>query len=726
MSLFSFGLAALLFAQGVASRERPALSAVRINPDDRITIDGKLDESSWQRIQPVTDFIQQDPANGQPASERTELRVLFDRDNLYIGVECFDSDPAGLLFNQMMRDGSLDGDDRFMWVLDSYNTQQSAYYFEVNPAGAMGDALVVPAQGGNFGSALNRAWDGIWLAKVQRHEHGWTAEVEIPFKTLNFDPSAESWGANFQRTIRRKNEEVFWSGFARNQGLLVLTGEGRLEGISDVSQGVGLDIKPYVLGSWRQVTGGASPTTATGTSGVDFFYNVTPQLKVNLTVNTDFAQTEVDDRQVNLTRFGLFFPEKREFFLEGSRYFDFSKEPNGTLSEFFSRRIGLDENGVPQKIDYGTKLSGQAGGFDVGFIQARTASERGLSGEDFTVFRPQRRFLRQSSMGFLYTRRAARNSSLPVRQTFGGDFELATSRFRGGRQNFQIAGHFAKTPSPAKPGNDNAYGWRVSYPNDLLNTRLVYRSIDPNHDPAVGYRDRTGYHAVFGVFRLGPRPKNSRLIRQIATQVTSQIYTDMNYARTDSQHRWEPIEITFQSGDRVSMWLSKEYDRLDENFQISNGVTLPAGTHYSWNRYQLSLDTANRRMVSTNTDVTWGSFYSGHRRDISERLNLRVRRGLSAALVGQFNRIELLEGKFSTKILRAVVNTQFSPFMSLANNIQYDTSSRVLGWQIRFRWIVRPGNDIYFVALNNWMDNGPHIVALDRNMTAKIVYTQRF
>jgi hypothetical protein len=271
LSLLSFGLAALLFAQGVDQRERPAVSAVRINTDERISIDGKLDESPWQRVPPVTDFIQQDPDNGQPASERTELRVLFDRDKLYIGVECFDADPAGLLFNQMMRDGALDGDDRLMWVLDSYNTQQSAYYFEVNPAGAMGDALVVPAQGGNFGSALNRAWDGIWVAKVQRHRQGWTAEVEIPFKTLNFDPAAEYWGANFQRTIRRKNEEVLWSGFARNQGLLILAGEGRLEGISDVSQGVGLDVKPYVLGSRRDVLNSGSPATNKGTGGVDLF-----------------------------------------------------------------------------------------------------------------------------------------------------------------------------------------------------------------------------------------------------------------------------------------------------------------------------------------------------------------------------------------------------------------------------------------------------------------------
>lgn len=725
ISFLHFALPLGVFAQGVTPQERPTLSAVRLNPDGRITVDGKLDEPSWQQAQPVTNFIQQDPANGEASSERTELRILFDRDNLYIGVECFDSDPAGLLFNQMLRDGSLDGDDRFMWVLDSYNTQQGAYYFEINPAGAMGDALVVPAQGGNFGSALNRAWDGIWLARVQRHQQGWTAEIQIPFKTLNFDPGADSWGANFQRTIRRKNEEAFWSGFGRNQGLLGLTSEGRLTGITDVTQGAGLDVKPYLIGTWRQVPGSRSPSTTKGTGGVDFFYNLTPQLKVNLTVNTDFAQTEVDDRQVNLMRFGLFFPEKREFFLEGARYFDFSREPNGTLSEFFSRRIGLDQNGQPQKIDYGVKLSGQVGRYDLGLIQARTAAERGLPGEDFTVFRPQRRLMRQSSVGLLYTRLLTRDSNLPVRQTFGADFEFGTSRFRGS-QNFQVAGHFAKTPNPLKPGNDNAYGWRVNYPNDLLNMRFVYRTIEPNHDPAIGYTDRTGYHAGFAVFRFAPRPKNSRVIRQVAIQFTSQLYTDMRYARTDSQHRVTPIEITFQSGDRASILLSREYDLLDKDFQISRGITLPGRHHYSWNRYEVNLTTANRRTVSTRTNLELGTFYSGHRRDFSTTVNLRVHRGLSGALTGQFNRIELLEGNFSTKILRAVVNTQFSPWMSLANNIQYDTASRVLGWQFRFRWIVQPGNDIYFVALNNWLDTGPHLTALDRSTTAKIVYTRRF
>jgi hypothetical protein len=316
----------------------PIIRAIRLNPDENITVDGRLDEAVWARADSATDFIQFDPRNGEPATEGTDVRVVFDQDSLYIGAEFFDSDPSGLLGNQMLRDGSLSADDRFMWVLDPFYDQRSGYFFEINPMGAMGDAQLAPgSSGGSFGAAQNRAWDGIWLARVNRHDQGWTAEIEIPFRILNFDPQVEAWGVNFQRTVRRKNEESLWAGWGRNQGLLNLTAAGRIEGIGDVSQGYGLDVKPYVIGTYQN---GATPDPGTrptydGDAGIDFFYNVTPQLKGNFTVNTDFAQTEIDDRQVNLTRFPLFFPEKRDFFLDGAGNFDFSREPPRDLTTFF-------------------------------------------------------------------------------------------------------------------------------------------------------------------------------------------------------------------------------------------------------------------------------------------------------------------------------------------------------------------------------------------------------
>jgi hypothetical protein len=226
--------------QQPVERDRPVVQAMRMGADEKIAVDGRLEEAAWTRAVPITDFKQFEPQNGEPGTERTEIRIIFDKDNLYIGGEFFDSDPSGLLGNQMVRDGGLGADDRFIWVLDPFNDSTSGYYFETNPAGAMGDAQLVPAiGGGNFGVSQNRAWDGIWLARVRRHELGWTVEVQIPFRTLNFDPSGNAWGANFQRTVRRKNEEVFWNGWGRNQGIYSLAFAGQIEGISDVSQGHG-------------------------------------------------------------------------------------------------------------------------------------------------------------------------------------------------------------------------------------------------------------------------------------------------------------------------------------------------------------------------------------------------------------------------------------------------------------------------------------------------------
>ena len=359
------------------------MTAVRMGDEESIAVDGRLDEAIWKRTVPAADFIQTDPRNGAPATERTEVRIAYSRTALYMGVTCFDDEPTRLLRFQMRRDEGLPSDDRFMWVIDPFLTSQNGYFFETNPSGLMGDALLTPA-------GQNRQWDGIWTLRVQRSDIGWTFEVEIPFSTLNFDPSGTSWGVNFQRTVKRKNEESLWFGWARNQGLQRLANSGLLQGLNDnVSQGLGLDVRPYGL-----MTSEASPVTGhqdldnNGKTGIDIFYSVTPGLRANFTVNTDSAQTDVDQRQVNLTQYSLFFPEKRTFFLEGASLFDFGTVPqvgggvgggfsrpvDNSLIPFFSRRIGLDAGGNPQKIDYGVKAFGQIGRQDIGCCRYGPAS----------------------------------------------------------------------------------------------------------------------------------------------------------------------------------------------------------------------------------------------------------------------------------------------------------------------------------------------------------------
>jgi hypothetical protein len=710
----------------------PSVVAIRLVDGERIDVDGRLDEAIWRRASPATNFAQLDPQNGAPATERTEVRIAFNHDRLYLGVHCFDSEPARLLGNQMVRDGPLASDDRFMWALDPQFDQRSGYFFEINPSGAMGDGLLVPAGGGGgggaasglgFGVTQNRAWDGIWLARVDRHERGWTAEIEIPFRTLNFDPEAAAWGANFQRTVRRKNEESLWTGYGRNQGLYNLTSAGRIVGIAGASHGLGLDVKPYVIGTHTAAPGSGRPSIIKGTYGGDLVYHVTPLLKSNLTINTDFAQTEVDDRQVNLTRFPLFFPEKRDFFLDGSGSFDFAREPSSDFTAFFSRRVGLDANGRPQKIDYGAKLTGQAGRFDLGALQVRTAPQAQAPGEDFTVLRSRRRLLRQSYAGMIYTRRAARDAVRPVRETAGADFELATSRFRGS-QNLLFSGFYAKTPGGGR-GDNALYGLRVNYPNDLWNVRMSYRVVEKHADPAIGFIERADYRRWNPVVRFGPRPRDHRVIRQVSMETWAEWLTDTSNALLGRAFRITLAEVALHSGDTVSVTVNPIYERLERNFAIG-GVTLPVGNTYQYTRYTTNVSTASRRMLSANATVQTGTFYSGHRRDVTASVNLRPRRGVLATLTAQANRVDLPETRFTTRILRALVNTQFGPFVSLANNLQYDSVSGVLGWQVRFRWILTPGNDVYFVSLNNWIDAAGGYRALDRNTATKIVLTRRF
>ncbi len=703
---------------------RLVVEAIRLAPGESVSVDGELDESVWRRASPATDFKQQDPVNGAPATERTEIRVVYDRHRLYLGVYCFDSEPDRLLGNQMQRDQPFSGDDRFMWSLDPYLDGRTGYFFEVNPSGAMGDGLIVGGSTGlSLGAAIQKQWDGIWLARVRRHEQGWTVEIEIPFRTLNFDPQAPAWGVNFQRTVRRKNEESLWTGWERNQGLTRMSNAGAITGLQEISQGLGLEVQPYGLG--KLTDGLGRDLSSTGDVGIDFFYSLTPQLRANFTINTDFAETEVDQRRVNLTRFPLFFPEKRDFFLEGSNFFGFSREPGNAIVPFFSRRIGLDEDGNPTKIDYGAKLTGQVGTYDVGVLHVRTGDEGAVPGEDFTVVRTRRRLYRESYVGMIFTRRAMTDSSLPDFYTGGVDFELATSHFLDS-ENLRFSGFWLRNNTPSKAGKGAAWGLRLDYPNDPWSWRLNFREAQPDYNPAVGFTARSDYRRYHPVMRFSSRPSSHRYIRRISFEAWNELLTDTRNNFIHREHRLSLFELELHSGDTVELLINPKRERLDGDFRIHPGVVLPAGNEYGFTRYAVQISTGSRRKVSGTTSYEWGEFYSGRRRQFEASLSLRPQPGLFASLEGEWNRVELAEGQFSTAVLQAVANTQFSPWVSLENTIQYDTVSRVLGWQFRFRWILRPGNDLYLVYLHNWIDQFSSFTTLDRSIATKFVYTHRF
>lgn len=712
------------------AQARPSIQAVRMADDERLVIDGSLDDAVWRRALPANNFRQRDPDNGAMATENTEVRVVFDRHRLVLGIICFDSEPTRLLGNQMQRDQPFSADDRFMIGLDPYLDGRTGYFFEINPAGAMGDGIVSGPSGGNFGANMNKSWDGIWLARVRRTAQGWTAEVEIPFKTLNFNPSNDTWGANFQRTVRRKQEESLWHGWLRNEGLLRMSNAGRIVGLSGISQGLGLDIKPYALGSFQAEPGrGRSATVGDGEAGVDVFYNITPGLRANFTVNTDFAETEVDDRQVNLTRYPLFFPEKREFFLAGANYYEFSPTPD--TPPFFSRRIGLNE-GQPQSILFGTKLLGQVGAFDVGALHVRTADddERARAGEDFSVLRLRRRFGQQSYIGALYTRRAmlGDESDVEDRQTIAADITLSTPSFRG-KYNLESMAWFAHTtPLDGLDEGSHSYGARLGFPNNPWYGDLSFREVGAAYDTAIGFTPRRAFRRWNPELSYNPTLSGHPLIRSFYFRAEGELITDLNNDLITRQYFLTPLDVNFHSGDGISFELTPVTEQLERDFHISDGIVLPVGSRYSWLRRGVTMEFAAQRPVSGRVEYTDGGFFSGDRRQYELEVSVRPRPGVNIGLQAEYNDVDLAEGSFITRVYRLNARTQFSPWISLANNIQYDSESRVVGWQMRFRWILKPGDDIFFVYTHNWLDDldTARFHALDRRAAMKVVKTWRF
>ena len=724
--------------QSADSGGRRRMTALRLSDGETLTLDGRLDEPFWSRVVPAKDFVQRDPLNGEPATEATEVRIAHDREMLYLGVTCYDSEPDAWLGYQRRRDQGLNSDDGFAWTIDTFLDGRTGYYFEMNPSGLMADSFM-----GINGD--NREWDGIWNARARRSEIGWTLEIAIPFRTLSFNPNSDTWGINFQRTVRRKNEESLWMGWVRNQGVRRMSNAGLLSGIQDVSQGHGLDIKPYgLMSSTASPAGGSPAMKGNATGGIDLFYSVTPLLRTVFTVNTDFAQTEVDERQVNLTRFSLFFPERRDFFLDGATFLDFGSDTqrrgNGgfyfgqgnennddQVIPFFSRRIGLSANATPQKIDFGTKITGQVGAQDVGVLHVRTGEEQGFSSEDFTVARVKRRVFAQSYIGGIYTRRAPRDAASSERHTAGLDFSLATTKFRGS-QNLELIGWFLRTSQPGVSSGNSAFGAVVDYPNDRWVAKLETTEVQEGFAPAVGFVRRLNYRRYAPQLGFQPRPANNRIVRQLRFGITVDTMTDLHNQLLTRDINFSLFGINTHQQDNVFISAIRRRERLDAPFEITPEITLPTGAAYDTNRFRINAQTANRRKVAVNARYETGGFYSGRRTERQVNMSFRLRPGLFMFLNSQWNNIELAEGNFTTRLYRLIGETQFTPFIALVNNVQYDSQSALLGWQSRFRWILTPGNDLYVVYTHNWLEDPllERFITTNRRAASKVLYTYRF
>lgn len=682
------------------------------------SIDGYVNDEVWKNASLVNEFIQREPLTGSPVSEKTEFLILYDHNNLYVGARCYD-DPGKITAKELARDVSLSDDDRIQVILDTYLDGRSGYWFQIGPRGSIGDAII-----NENGKDFNKSWDGVWDGRAKITSEGWEAEMVIPFKTLGFDKDINTWGLKLLRHIRRKSEVSYWPPTTLDANRFSVSDAGRITGLDGMSQGIGLDIIPYATGGFSKKQDVDSKAVLNG--GLDAFYHITPSLKAAITVNTDFAQTEVDEKQINLTRFSLFFPEKRDFFLDGASYFTFGitgdqESPMNTqMIPFFSRRIGLDAGGNPVAIKYGGKFTGKIGDWNVGIMHIKDDNKWDNPG--YTAGRISRNIGKQSSIGVIGTN----GNAFSADENFlaGADLRLGTSEYKGNK-NLYFNLYGVKSFTDSIKGDDVSFGTELSYPNDFLNFRIGYLQIGENFIPGLGFVPRKNIRNFYGGLNLGPRFKNSAVMQVRSGFKYSFISSLSDGGLETSQIDFSIADIMFLSGDLISFSSQYTYEVLESDFNVFENNVIPADSYNYW-RHSLTLSSAKRRKFWASTRVGLGTFYSGTRKDWLLQAGYKISVPVYVGMESDRRWVDLPAGNFQTQIYRLNLNFLFSPNLSWYNFAQYENQTETIGWQSRLQWIIKPGKEIFLTF------NSPLIDPLERfrpeiyEARVKIKYAIRF
>ena len=688
---------ALMFAgtEGAAgqdgTREAYFMDAVRVNV--RPDLDGVLDEAVWQSAALIDAFVQQEPNEGAAATERTEVRVLYNGTSLFVGVHAFDSEPDRIVASEMRRDAEriLD-EDNFQVILDTFRDSRSAYMFAVSPLGAQLDQQVFDEGGRDRragASAINRNWDGVWSVSTRRTTDGWTAEIEIPMVTLRFPSSdPQSWGINFMRNIRRKNEEAYWAPIPRAFGLTRVSLAGSLRDLSQLDRGMDLRIKPYVTGGGRQrLSSGIDDNSTQGDAGLDLKYGVTASLNLDVTVNTDFAQAEVDDERVNLTRFALFFPEKREFFLENAGQFGVGT-PNtlGRIADlFFSRRIGLTSSGANVPIRGGGRLTGKVGANNIAVMDLQTGDAFGQPGENFLVARYSRDVGRSQFGGIAINKEAM--SGGHYNRTFAADMNVVVS------PQLTMDGFIATTATPGVTGGEMGGHFRAGWLDQSWRIYGEYTDLGRNFNPEVGFVPRVDMRRT--KFHLEHNPRPGRFGIRMMEPMTNYTYiTDQSGRMTSTQ--WHMMVGTrFESGAYLNVFHNRYFERIDNQFRVG-GVPITPGD-YNFHDWNFSFNSNPSRRVYAGVSYGPQAYYGGDRTDLSLNLGVRVSSQLATSAGFSRNDVKLPAGAFTADIASFQIDYAHSPTISLRSLTQYNSSSDQVSTSARLRWIFRPGSDLYVV-----------------------------
>jgi hypothetical protein len=684
----------------VMAQDRPTATAVKVV--EAPTVDGDvLGDDAWSAATPVSQFVQVAPFEGQPSSERTEVRIVYTDTTLYFGVVCYDSDPAGIILTDSRRDSPLEDADSFQIIIDTFRDRQNGFVFGTNAAALEYDGQVTNEgqgtgqgqqgnQQGGSGGGFNLNWDAAWSVRTRVSDIGWSAEFAIPFRSIRY-PSAETqtWGLNFQRNIRRRNESAYWASLPRQYNLYRLSRAGTLSGLS-VAEQRNFTVTPYALGQTLDNPRRAEPV-ALGDVGADLKYSLTPSLTLDATYNTDFAQVEVDEQQINLDRFNLFFPEKRPFFLENAGLFSVGNPGEAEL--FFSRRIGLGPDGEEIPIIGGARVSGKIGGTSVGFLNMQTEEVRGIvAGNNFTVGRVQRELPNRSALGLIFTNRQGTGDGAPPEdhgRTFGFDGRL------GYGNNGLISGWLARTDTPGLDGDEWAFRLGARHSVQRFDAELNYTDLGEAFNPEVGFLSRSAYRKVDGSLQTRWRPADFLRLQEIRPHTSFRAFWDREgFQETGHWHidsHWE-----FRAGHEVHTGMNVTRQGVSVPFEIYPGVVVPPGT-YDHAEAQIVTFTNRGAPLSVNNTLTLGGFFGGDRLGLSPSIRLRGGDALTAELNWSYNDITLPWGSFVTNLGRLRVSYSFTPRLFVQSLVQYNDRAEIWSTNLRFGWLQRANTGLFVV-----------------------------
>ena len=707
----ALSLLLLLSTSTLAFTESERKSFVISRADSSPVIDGLLDDEAWQHAAIIDDFHQTLPTDGAAPTERTVVRVMYDDEYLYIAADLRDSDPAAIQALQLIQGKLFFSDDRFWVTLDSFNSKRNDYLFQVNANGVRREALR------ENNSRFIEEWATIWYAESAIHADGWATEIAIPFKSISFSPKSDTWGINFGRGIVRKQEFALWSSHDRQDWPAY---SGEVSGINDIEQGLGLDIVPSInLRQERDLELGDSKNSFD--PSLDLRYRITPSLTATFTLNTDFSTAEVDERQVALDRFSLFFPEKRDFFLQDAGIFEFGNiDANGR--PFFSRRIGLSEDGEAIDIVGGAKLTGRIGDFNIGALAIRQDAFADVAATDLFVARGSRNVLGESAVGFIATNGdpgSNDNNSL-----LGADFLYRNSNGPFGQI---VTGNLwaQQSKTTGLDGNDRAYGALLEMPNDILSAYLRAEEIQENFNPALGFVNRTDIRRYGTGVRYRTRPDKGRW-RSINHRIDFNLVTDMAGATLTEQTRIRPVGLQTHSGDFIFVeWQSNE-ELVEEAFDLFDRLNVPVG-RYKFDRYRAEFASGMGRPLRVVLSVQDGGFFDGDRLEKFFELEWRQSAHFSLALALTENDVELPSGSFTSHLGSLRTDIAFNSRWSWSNLLQYDNTDDVVGINSRLRYIPEAGREVMLVVNHGAnVDASNRLTSTHNDVNLKLSYTFRY